>query len=282
MKLNISTVVLLILLLFAITFASCNGEPPPPPPPECGENEVLDDDGKTCICQDGYERNDEGDCVEIPPPPCGENEYRDADGICQCLDGYVRDDEGKCIDEPSTDSRPEDYYTLTRAGTFDAENPDVCSNHTGMVEEICVDLCPWACWRDPEWVATYCSWGCSDGEDPVFDLTAEDMLAFSKRGLELNRQGEKWMAKLPTMNRRGDPSHPEYNPRFEGRSEVRKNPYPNGEDPAYKKWRAEFDAHLAKANEMRDAAQARPIRENCAYDSIKGWCQCENKARGGQ
>ena len=52
------------LLCFAVLLAvfSCNGNSPPPPPLECGENE-------SCQCIEGYERNDEGVCVEIPPPP---------------------------------------------------------------------------------------------------------------------------------------------------------------------------------------------------------------------
>lgn len=109
MKINGSLIALLILMLFALHFLACNGEPPPPPPPECGENEVLDDDGKTCVCIDGYERNDEGDCVEIPPPPpppptCAER--------CEPYQGALVNDECRCSS---------DYYTMTKAESLHLE-----------------------------------------------------------------------------------------------------------------------------------------------------------------
>lgn len=217
-------------------------------------------------------------CVE-PPPPCGENEFRDADGVCQCLDGYERDAEGVCVEippPPPPSPSPEDYYMLSHAGTY-VEDAVNCKEHSGMVMDVCQSLCPWACWRDPEHVAIHCPWGCLDGSDPLFDLTADEMLRFSQVAQELHDAGKRWMRRLPRVNRRADPSHPEYDPRFEKRSDVRKTVYPDGRVPEFKLWQEAHAAHRSQAYAFRYAAQSDPIREICAYDSIRGWCECRNK-----
>jgi len=170
-----------------------------------------------------------------------------------------------------SDPQPSDYYTLERAGTY-VPGAVHCREHTGMVRTICEDLCPWACWRDPAYVVNNCPWSCADGSDPMFDLTELQMHRFASRGLDLNAAGDNWMRKLPVVNRRCASDS-----RFCGRSEVRKADYPPGISPAYKQWRSAFEAHKTEAYRMRDTAQADPISETCAYDSVAGWCQCRNK-----
>jgi hypothetical protein len=186
---------------------------------------------------------------------------------------------------PEPGPEPKDYYHLNRAGTYDAEWYN-CGTHTGMVFEICQKLCPWKCWRDPQYVSQYCPWGCADGIDPLFDLTAAEMFAFGETGLELHEAALRWMTKLPEENRRCDPASPIYDPRFlndDGkctRSNVRKTAYPDGSLPAFKKWEAAHAEHSAQASTFRHVAQNDPIREIYAYDTIKGWCQRRNKHGG--
>jgi hypothetical protein len=149
-----------------------------------------------------------------------------------------------------------------------------------MVEDICVDLCPSECWRDPQYVAVHCPWGCLDGSDPLFDFTADEMFKFGELGLELHDAGKHWMERLPKMNRRGDPTHPDYDVRFEKRSDVRKTNYPDGRVPPFKIWQEAFAVHRAQAYVFRDIAQTDPVRDICGYDSTRGWCQCRNKYGG--
>lgn len=62
-----------------------------------GPNEVLTPLGK-CVCKSGYERDKRGNCVK-PEPQCvpGPNETRDSKGRCVCKTGYERDKRGNCV-----------------------------------------------------------------------------------------------------------------------------------------------------------------------------------------
>lgn len=58
---------LVMILGASIWLVTCT-EPSPLPPPECGENEHVVD--STCVCNDGYARDEDGNCVigDAPPP----------------------------------------------------------------------------------------------------------------------------------------------------------------------------------------------------------------------
>ena len=53
----------LLAFLTIIPILACNDPTPCPPCPECGENEVF-----VCVCEEGYERDAAGNCVEITGP----------------------------------------------------------------------------------------------------------------------------------------------------------------------------------------------------------------------
>jgi hypothetical protein len=277
------------ILLIVVAMASCNGGEPPPEPCKPPEE---------CITTGGTWNEETCECE------CSGGMIFDPIDGCKCEPGFIWDStKEQCGKEPDPPpppkADPKDYYTLTRAGTY-KEDAKHCDEHTGMVQEICWDLCPWACWRDPEYVAMYCGWGCADGSDPMFPLNQAEMEEFAETGLALNQEGERWMQRLPKVNRRCNEDHPEHDPAFCGRSGVRKNDYVEsviefvdrggneqtrtvpGRKPPFKIWREKFTAHSDKANVFRDLAQADPVRSVCAYDSIKGWCQCRNKNGGPQ
>jgi hypothetical protein len=60
------------------------------PPPECGDHEVWN--GKECVCNSGYSRDDDGVCV----PTCQGDHERWDGNQCVCEDGYFRDRGGVC------------------------------------------------------------------------------------------------------------------------------------------------------------------------------------------
>jgi len=69
--------------------------------PNCEENEKLNDAGTECICEDGFERNDDDECVQDEEAKaCGENaHYDETEEKCLCNEGYVRNDDGLCAEE---------------------------------------------------------------------------------------------------------------------------------------------------------------------------------------
>jgi hypothetical protein len=162
------------------------------------------------------------------------------------------------IPEPPPMPQPKDYVNLLRVDRLVKEYHDFPVTHK--------------CWRDPEYVAIYCPWACADGSDPVFPLTAEEMLAFSEYGRALHDACIDIAHDLPKVNRRCNPDHPQHQPGFCGRSEVRKT-----REAAL---RADIEINIALAQELRFIAQQDPVRQICEYDSIKGFCYCRNKYGG--
>jgi hypothetical protein len=134
------------------------------------------------------------------------------------------------------------------------------------------------CWHDPEYVARYCPWACADGSDPVFPLSANEMLEFAMMGMALEAGRIRFIDALlmdngePKPNGRCDPEHAQYHPEFCGRSNVRK--------VKEAQLAAEIEINLALAEELRELAQKDGIRKVCEYDSIKGWCECRNENGG--
>ena len=185
------------LIIVAIVFVlSCNGPPPPPPPPECGENE-------SCQCIEGYERDNEGDCVEIPPPP------------------------------PPPPVEPDDYITVARAGGLGEK----CVTSTGLLRELCFNeqQLIWDGVRHPDYALGHC---CDDLPGP-WPITVSDCVSPE---VEINREvyvelasveknNPGFMAKLQQVNKRCKPSHPEYKEEFCGRTNVNRH--------TFKAWREE-------------------------------------------
>jgi len=54
-----------VMLVAGLLWFGCNGGEDPPL--ECGENEH--EVGSECVCNAGYARDGDGDCVKAPPPP---------------------------------------------------------------------------------------------------------------------------------------------------------------------------------------------------------------------
>jgi len=91
----------------------------------------------------------------------------------------------------------------------------------------------------------------------------------------LTREGEDFIVpQLRKVNRRCKENHPEHDPRFCGRSEMRKSrllEYRGTEEEP------RLDAHMEKANAARTlAGRCRAeLQANggSSFDSIAGWCQ---------
>ncbi len=166
---------------------------------------------------------------------------------------------------PPPPPEPKDYISISRVPR--------------LVKEYREFPITWECWRDPEYVATYCPWGCAGGKDPMFPLDAAEMLEYAMMGMALDAARIRFIDKLlmddgitPEPNRRCNPAHRQHRPEFCGRTNVRK---------VYaSQLRAEIAVNLELAAELRKMAQQDPVRQICGYDSIKGWCQCRNKHGG--
>ena len=105
---------------------------------QCGTNERVNDEKNGCICQDGYHRDDSGNCIaNVVPPKCsdytangttGTGEYpncpctdtnaafNDDANKCECKDGYSNPNGGQCLPTcvglPSVDSNTADRYNV--------------------------------------------------------------------------------------------------------------------------------------------------------------------------
>lgn len=264
--------VLILVVIGCLVLSRCNGVEPPPEPQPCDEAREMwpeceatggkwveypqraVDPAHTCDCDCGPDAvfmEDRG-CVPDEPPPTT----------------TVPPTTTTTIPEPPPGPPPSDYVHIKR------------TPHIVEELEIQLQFATWAGWRDPEYVADHCAWGCADGADPLFDVTASEMAAFAETGRHLVVEGRDLQDDLPIENRRCDPNNPKYDPRFLDengkctRSNVRKVRMTD--------YRTRLDGHMAIAVDMRDVAQGDPIRQTCAYDSIKGWCTCRNDAGGPQ
>jgi hypothetical protein len=165
---------------------------------------------------------------------------------------------------PPPGPEPKDYINLQRVDN--------------LVKQYSEFSITWQCWRDPEYVARFCAWACAGGSDPIFPLTANEMLEFAMDGMTLNSKRNDFIEDLvmddgtPRVNRRCNPDHAQHRPEFCGRSEVRKT--------REAQLGAEIEIQIALAEELRAMAQQDPIREACPYDSIKGFCECRNENGG--
>jgi len=135
-----------------------------------GPNETKNQVGQ-CVCEEGYERDENNVCVEVTIPgdpcddpvyaannpedcepiierPCGENEVKDENGFCVCKPGYARKEEGNldypcepvkddsCDDPVYAALNPEECDGGTGGGDCDdpiyaAANPEECDGGTG-------------------------------------------------------------------------------------------------------------------------------------------------------
>ena len=133
-------------------------------------------------------------------------------------------------------------------------------------------------WRDPLAVVAKCPWAC-DGSDgpPFFEMDCAELTAYGNLGQELVQEGEEFIIpQLRKVNRRCKETHPQHDPRFCGRSEMRKS--------RLQEYRSRLDPHKetmnwtrGKAGTCRDALIA---AGGGAYDSIAGWW-CGSMTRAG-
>ncbi len=108
--------------------------------------------------------------------------------------------------------------------------------------------------RDLLYVADNCPEVCL----PWLVMTRDQVIDLALVGEGLQAQGITLYPSLLNEHRK-----------YSGRSTVRKA-----------KWKAfnqELGEHEQKVEMLRHKAQRHPIRATCAYDSLKGWCQCLNR-----
>ena len=105
-------------------------------------------------------------------------------------------------------------------------------------------------WRDPLSVAANCPWAC-DGSDgpPFFEMDCGELRAYGNLGQKLVEEGEGFIIpQLRKVNRRCKETHPQHDPRFCGRSEMRKS--------RLKEYRFRLDPHKETARTGRDRRPA--------------------------
>lgn len=246
----------LLTIGILLVFFGCNGSQPPDPPdpPPC--------DLDPATCESGKVDLEACECIPPEPPPPPGCELDPA----TCESGEVDEDSCECVPvEPPDPDRPKpsDYVNMDRVD--DIIN-GTSSQNPGLLHGLA-----WAGWRDPLNVADNCP---NDVNYIGFD-SGMALRGFGDFGAELTREGEDFIIpQLRKVNRRCDASHPQHDPAFCGRSEMRKSRLKEyrGTEEAPR-----LDAHMAKANEARQLAGRclQPLRSNggFSYDSIAGWCQ---------
>lgn len=147
--------------------------------------------------------------------------------------------------------QPEEYYPLDRVQE--------------IRRELFINLQAnaWQGWRDLIYVMEHCPWSLEPNAKAVFPITLDEMKAASVEGATLDREGFEFYNRLPLVNVRCNPAHPEHDVRFCGRSGVlRKRLFAFNE---------RLRAHLELASSLRAALIGQPGYGT--YDSLKGWCQ---------
>jgi hypothetical protein len=134
---------------------------------------------------------------------------------------------------------------------------------------------------DPAYVAQHCSWATQQ----FFGVTEHEMAALSMLGLQLEEEallgppkGNDLLDKLGTVNRRCDRSHPEHDPAFCGRVEVRRDVWTGYEaifldhKVTWSTWRETVQPSNCPrlANQLNQAGT--PER----WDTIQSWCRKMN------
>ena len=251
---------LTVILGATFWIGACNGSPPPPKPCE-GPTECVDWDVEACECRD-----------VLPPPVCEElPECSGSDGTwdeetcwCVCPNGGVFMEDRGCQDPiPPPAPDPADYVNLDRVD--DIIN-GTSSRNPGLLHGL-----TFGGWRDPLNVAA----NCPDEVEYIGFADEFKLGDFGAFGMELAREGEDFIIpQLWRVNRRCKANHPKHDPRFCGRSEIRKSRLAE-----YRGTKEEprLDAHIEKANVARTLAgrcRSELLANNgSAYDSIAGWCQ---------
>lgn len=160
-----------------------------------------------------------------------------------------------CAPVKGSSTDPSDYVSKSRAKRILEKMRDSRS-------DIWLDA--WSGWRDEEYVAVRCAWGCEE----YFDKTPSEMEAFSVVGMKLLQRQAGFKSNLGKVNR----LCPE-DARFCEVTEVATKSW----DPYAEKCRA----HRTVANWHREVAQQDPLAKECdPFDSIMGWCQCRDKPGG--
>lgn len=80
------------------------------------KNERWDPDKEECVCQDGYEEDDDGECVKKHDCPDNE-EWSDTVEDCVCIEGYAKNDNDICVPEEELEEEEEE----------EEDDVDICS-----------------------------------------------------------------------------------------------------------------------------------------------------------
>ena len=244
---------ILLLLLLAGISVGCNDAPGPPDPPE---PPPID------------EPTDPPVDPPVDPPPV--DPPVDPPPVDPPIDPPV---------DPPVDPPPSnvDLYIPMRQveGIINGTGVPIEQNaiNHGMV---------WGAGRAFRDAANNCPWSCNDPNDLYFGKTCAEMHDIHLRSIDLNAEGLRMIDKLRKENRRCDPNHRLYDPNFidlQGRcrrSEVRVF--------VYEEFRTRHDAHLNEAADLTAIGGACQslLRSHggSAFDTVGGWCQSANDARG--
>lgn len=222
---------LLMIMLLGIMLG-CDQAPPQQPCPEVPECE----------------------CPEVPPtePPVDEPDQPDQP------------------DEPQepVGPQPQDYLVLSRAQSeldrFNGEGIRVL-----LRDHI------WSAARNPRTAVQYCSGAFGD----LFPISAAETtrLTDSYEQYHLN-PGQRMQDRLGTIegtnritvtvNKRCKPTHPQHDPAFCGRSDVRKDALADVKSNlrAQIAWGNQFNTWMPEANKG-------PCQDSGGYDNVAGWCK---------
>jgi hypothetical protein len=137
------------------------------------------------------------------------------------------------------------------------------SKNVGLIADLQFNW--WAGFNDPIHVVSNCPWGV----EPFFGVTPDEMLMFGELGFQLNTQGRGFEFRLPQVNERCNPGHPEYRQQWCKRSMVLRE--------RWQRYDRKLQRHISKAIDFRNAVKH--CRDTVgAFDSIKGWCEKMLKA----
>jgi hypothetical protein len=197
--------------------------------------------------------NDCPDCPDCPPPPV-------CDAL-ECPDGWhlektIHQDEGfmykhECVkDQVDPVDDPKDFYAIDMV-------PQLQDTMTHKLQALW-----WAAHVDPIHVVNYCAWSWNEMD---WQMSRDEMSQFAMDYLPVHEEGHAIIKALPKVNRRC---------KTLGGIWCEKS---NVKKTRKKKWDTQMDFFKSHSDQFRAIAQTRTIRQNCAYDSIKGWCNHENR-----
>ena len=128
----------------------------------------------------------------------------------------------------------------------------------------------WAGARDLIVVANMCSWALLPDPDALIPRTPGELMELAEVGVEYDREGRGFLHRLGQVNKRSEPTHPEYDLRYRGRTNVRLK--------SMSAFRSALREHMGDVHAVRAYLAGQP-GEGAQWDSAAEWCRLANGER---